>query len=96
MYLKVDSLALLNSFNQIWMECWLEKGYVLENENAGWTSDAVQKMVATNETQSIGLKKTIHVHQLYWTAWMDKDGLQFRPDIYKLDKILYDKLSRKS
>lgn len=71
-------------------------GYVLENEKAGWTSDAVQKMVASNETQSIGLKKTIHVHQLYWTAWMDKDGLQFRPDIYKLDKILYDKLSRKS
>ncbi|MEH7504694.1 hypothetical protein V7152_22195 [Neobacillus drentensis] len=34
MYLKVDSLALLNSFNQIWMECWLEKGYVLENENS--------------------------------------------------------------
>ncbi|SFQ10482.1 L,D-transpeptidase family protein [Flavobacterium akiainvivens] len=71
-------------------------GYVLENENAGWTSDAVQEMVASNETQSIGLKKTIHVHQLYWTAWMDKDGLQFRPDIYKLDKILYNKLSGKS
>lgn len=33
MYQKVDSLALLNSFNEIWMECWLEKGYVLENEN---------------------------------------------------------------
>lgn len=71
-------------------------GYVLENEKAGWTSDAVQEMVATLETQSIGLKKTIHVHQLYWTAWMDKDGLQFRPDIYKLDKMLYNKLSRKS
>jgi L,D-transpeptidase YcbB len=70
-------------------------GYVLENENTGWTADTLQQMVANNDTQSIGLKKNIHVHQLYWTAWMDKDGLQFRPDIYKLDKMLYDKLSRK-
>ncbi|CAG9607781.1 hypothetical protein [Pseudoneobacillus rhizosphaerae] len=34
MYIKVDSVALLNHFNQIWMECWLEKGYFLENENS--------------------------------------------------------------
>ncbi len=33
MYLKVDSLALLNDFNQIWVECWLEKGYGLEYGN---------------------------------------------------------------
>ncbi|MGP7816055.1 hypothetical protein [Niallia sp. 01092] len=33
MYIKVDSFALLNDFNQIWMECWLEKGYGLENSN---------------------------------------------------------------
>lgn len=30
MYMKVDSFALLNEFNQIWMECWLEKGYGFE------------------------------------------------------------------
>ncbi|MGX9134224.1 hypothetical protein ACWV26_07570 [Rummeliibacillus sp. JY-2-4R] len=30
MYIKVDSLALINDFNQIWVECWLEKGYGLE------------------------------------------------------------------
>ncbi|MES2484903.1 MAG: L,D-transpeptidase family protein [Bacteroidota bacterium] len=71
-------------------------GYILDNEKAGWTAEKVQEMVATNETQSIGIKKPIHVHQLYWTAWMDKDGLQFRPDIYNLDKVLYNKLRSKS
>ena len=71
-------------------------GYILENEKAGWTTDKVQEMVASEETQSIGIKKPIHVHQLYWTAWMDKDGLQFRPDIYNLDKVLYNKLRSKS
>ena len=67
-------------------------GYVLDNEEAGWTKERVDEIVAEETTQSIGLKKTTHVHQLYWTAWMDKDGLQFRNDIYSLDKILYDKL----
>jgi murein L,D-transpeptidase YcbB/YkuD len=71
-------------------------GYILENEKAGWTTDKVQEMMATAEMQSIGIKKPIHVHQLYWTAWMDKDGLQFRSDIYNLDKVLYNKLRSKS
>jgi len=71
-------------------------GYILDQEKAGWTTEKVQEMVASNETQSIGIKKPIHVHQLYWTAWMDKDGLQFRPDIYNLDKVLYTKLRGKS
>jgi murein L,D-transpeptidase YcbB/YkuD len=67
-------------------------GYVLDNEKADWTKERMDEIVASEETQSIGLKKTTHVHQLYWTAWMDKGGLQFRNDIYSLDKILYDKL----
>lgn len=30
MYIKVETLADLNLFNEIWMECWLEKGYMLD------------------------------------------------------------------
>lgn len=30
MYIKVETLADLNTFNEIWMECWLEKGYMLD------------------------------------------------------------------
>jgi murein L,D-transpeptidase YcbB/YkuD len=67
-------------------------GYVLDKQEDGWTKDKIDEIVATGETTNVGIQKSIQVHQLYWTAWMDKGGLQFRKDIYSLDKILYDKL----
>lgn len=67
-------------------------GYVLDNEDEGWTKAKIDEIVATGETESLVIKKSIEVHQLYWTAWMDKGQLQFRNDIYNLDKVLYNKL----
>lgn len=69
-------------------------GYILEKEDNGWTEEKLQEIIAAGETENVGLKKGTHVHQLYWTAWMDKDGLQFRNDIYNLDKVLYEKLRK--
>jgi len=67
-------------------------GYVLDKENAGWDKEKLDSMIAQGETKNVGLKQGTHVHQLYWTAWMDEGGLQFRNDIYNLDKVLYKKL----
>lgn len=67
-------------------------GYVLEKEEAEWTKEKLDEMIALGETKNVGLKKATHVHQLYWTAWMDRGGLQFRNDIYNLDALLYKKL----
>lgn len=67
-------------------------GYILDKEDTGWTEEKLQEIIALGKTENVGLKKGTHVHQLYWTAWMDKDGLQFRNDIYNLDKVLYNKL----
>jgi len=67
-------------------------GYVLDKQEKGWTKDKIDEIVATGETTNVNIQKSIQVHQLYWTAWMDKGGLQFRNDIYSLDKILYNKL----
>ena len=67
-------------------------GYILDNEERDWTAEKMQEIVAIGETKNVGLSKKTHVHQLYWTAWMDKGGLQFRSDIYNLDKALYNKL----
>lgn len=69
-------------------------GYVLENEGKGWNAQKMEEMVALRETKHVGLTKSTHVHQLYWTAWMDKGGLQFRDDIYNLDVALYDNLRK--
>lgn len=69
-------------------------GYVLEKEEAEWTKEKLDEMIALGETKNVSLKKGTHVHQLYWTAWMDKGGLQFRNDVYNLDNILYKKLRK--
>ncbi|ALM49674.1 hypothetical protein AMR72_12635 [Flavobacterium psychrophilum] len=66
--------------------------YVLDKEDAGWDKEKLDGTIAQGETKNVGLKKGTHVHQLYWTAWMDEGGIQFRNDIYKLDKVLYKKL----
>ena len=54
--------------------------------------DAIDKIIANKETYYIKVKQPIFIHQLYWTSWSDKNGLQFRDDIYNLDKTLYEKL----
>ena len=70
--------------------------YVLDKEDSGWTEQKVQELIALGETKNVGLKKKTYVHQLYWTAWMGTGGVQFRADIYNLDKILYKKLRQQS
>lgn len=54
--------------------------------------DEIDEIIEKNETYYIKVKQPIYIHQLYWTSWSDKKGLQFREDIYNLDKVLYDKL----
>lgn len=67
-------------------------GYLLEKDNPEWNDKKIQEITDAEATKNVYIQKSIRVHQLYWTAWMDKGGLQFRDDIYSLDKILYDKL----
>ena len=55
--------------------------------------DEIDKIITKNETYYIKVKQPIYIHQLYWTSWSDKNGLQFREDIYNLDSVLYNKLS---
>ncbi len=54
--------------------------------------DEIDEIIAKKETYYIKVKQPIYIHQLYWTSWFDKNGLQFRDDIYNLDKKLADKL----
>lgn len=54
--------------------------------------DEIDEIIAKKETYYIKVKQPIYIHQLYWTSWSDKKGLQFRDDIYNLDKVLFEKL----
>ncbi len=67
--------------------------YILKTENNAYTKSKIEDIVKTEKTQHIPLKKTIQIHQFYWTAWNNKDGIQFRSDIYKLDADLAAKLN---
>lgn len=66
--------------------------YLIDDEK-NWNLDKINEAVATKETTYIKLKNKTNIHQLYWTAWMNKRGeLEFRTDIYNLDADLYKRL----
>lgn len=66
--------------------------YILTTEQSKYTMKQINQWLDSEKTQHIPLQKAIEIHQLYWTAWKDKDGIQFRNDIYNLDADLYEKL----
>ncbi len=66
--------------------------YILETDENYMNQKRVEKFIASGKTSGIPIKKYIPIHLLYWTAWMNEDGFQFRNDIYNLDSDLYQKL----
>jgi len=66
--------------------------YMLDDEK-NWSLEKINELIESKKTTSIGLKQKIKLHQLYWTASMTDAGkLDFRADIYNLDRDLYKKL----
>ncbi len=65
---------------------------ILEIEESDYDRAKLDTLVAHEKTKIIPLKKKVNVHQLYWTAWKDNQGVQFRNDIYLLDDNLYKRL----
>lgn len=60
-YIQVETVGDLNSFNQIWMECWLEKGYMLDP-----TDEIVDRFIIQDiDNRNIG---TIEFRQYYPTT----------------------------
>jgi hypothetical protein len=52
--------------------------------------------VDSKKTREILLSDPINIHILYWTAWVDKDGMvNFRNDIYGRDRQLNIALNEK-
>ena len=62
--------------------------YVLRGEG-DWSREKILAAFETSHNQSVKLPKPLPVRILYWTAFTDDRGrLQFRDDIYGLDKLL--------
>ncbi|MCX5833111.1 MAG: L,D-transpeptidase family protein [Deltaproteobacteria bacterium] len=68
--------------------------YVLRDDPE-WTRENIQAAMALKKTRVVMLPEPIDVHILYWTAWVDEDGIvQFRDDIYDRDKDLMRALQK--
>lgn len=64
---------------------------ILSKENKKkWTKKQVDKLIENKKTQYVSLNNSnINVFLFYWTSWSNNEGLQFREDIYNLDKTLF-------
>lgn len=62
--------------------------YVLADQPE-WTPSRIEEAAASGVELVVPLMREIPVHLMYWTAWVDDDGiLQFREDVYHRDEIV--------
>ena len=67
----------------------LELAEYLLKDDPKWTYQNILRSIDSKENRIVRLKKAVPVHLLYWTAWVDPEGLvNFRKDIYKRDPRL--------
>jgi murein L,D-transpeptidase YcbB/YkuD len=72
----------------------LAKKILNKQDNERWANgNEIDSIIKKNkESYYIKIKEAVYVHQLYWTSWSNNGKLQFRDDMYDLDKMLYVKL----
>jgi L,D-transpeptidase YcbB len=58
--------------------------YVVMN-NINKELSEVTDIVASESRKIVRLDKPIDIHIVYWTSWVDANGVNFRKDIYRLD-----------
>lgn len=66
---------------------------ILKEEESKWNDSEIDLIIANKKTKYIGLNNVdINIYLFYWTSWSNEDVLEFREDIYNLDKKLYETL----
>jgi murein L,D-transpeptidase YcbB/YkuD len=66
-----------------------------ENEEL-WKESKIDTLIKKAKTKVVPIKINIKVLLLYYTCWTEKNQIIFCPDVYKLDKKVYEKLRYKS
>jgi murein L,D-transpeptidase YcbB/YkuD len=65
----------------------LELAEYLLKSDPKWNRNKIKTASTSGKQQVVNLPQTVPVYLLYWTAWVDEDGLaNFRNDIYQRDK----------
>ena len=57
----------------------------LINGHQGWTRDRIVQSIAAGQRKTIKLPKSVPVHFIYLTAWVENGRVQFRNDLYNRD-----------
>jgi L,D-transpeptidase YcbB len=90
-----DKAPRLFSHGCIRIERPLDLAYWILQEEAGWSTKKLTEALESNKTQTIRLASPIAIYIVYFTAWVDEDGVvQFRNDVYRKDKELRRSLDK--
>jgi murein L,D-transpeptidase YcbB/YkuD len=69
----------------------------LLRDHPKWNLEKLITAVNSKKNKTILLSHPINIHILYWTAWVDNDGIiNFREDIYGRDRRLNIALNKKA
>lgn len=68
----------------------LSETILKKEDDKKWNEAEIDTIISKKSTRYIPLKKTnTNIYLFYWTSWSNKEGLQFREDIYNLDSKLF-------
>ncbi|NHM04413.1 L,D-transpeptidase family protein [Flavobacterium celericrescens] len=70
----------------------LAKKILVKENPKKWDSPEIDSIIKREKTKTVSVKDTVNIHIFYWTSWLENNQLQFRTDIYELDKELFLKL----
>ena len=73
----------------------LTKQILTEINPEKWNGAEIDSIIKNEKTKTVSVKDTVNIYIFYWTSWMKNGKLQFRDDIYNLDKELFLKLNYK-
>lgn len=75
----------------------VELAFLILQDDSGWTRERVEQLVRIGKRRVINVDSDWMVHVQYWTAWVDEYGqLQFCPDVYDRDPVLWQALNEKT
>lgn len=75
----------------------VEMAVLILRDNPGWTRERIEQAIQAGKRRVINVESDWMVHVLYWTSWVDDYGqLQYCPDIYDRDPVLWQALNKKT
>lgn len=68
--------------------------WLLDERASIMSPERLAEVLESGRETTVRLDRPLPVHLLYWTAWLDEEGLvQYRRDIYERDALLVDALN---